>query len=367
MAARRPLVRYRPTPRRQVGLSGAAVFAVVVVVGGAEARARGTADVALGYETDAALAECPSAAAFKDEIARQLGHDPFRENAPRRILVRFDAGRTGVEGHIEWRDAAGKLRGERRFWSRNESCAQLAHAIALVTAIQIQLLETADDAPATPAAPASPAPAAAAPPAPAPPAPPAPASAPATPRAEATAAVAPAPREPWIAVDAGVGVVQDLGDGPAMVVPHLALAVGRPASFGLRLAASGLGPGADVTRPEGVAHLDRFFMTLGVVRSFRVGRTIEPSLELGAGWQEVRVHGISAMPSLAQGHDTHAFSWVAAASGGLAFVLALRLAIAVEVEALLYRPSITVQVGSGRAARLDGAAVVVHGGLLARF
>ncbi len=152
-----------------------------------------------------------------------------------------------------------------------------------------------------------------------------------------------------------------------MVVPRIAVSVGRPAWFGLRLAASGLGPGADVTRPEGSARLDRFFMTLEVVRSFRVGRRIEPSLGLGGGWQEVRVRGTSAMPSLAQAHGPHAFSWVVAASGGLAFVFAMRLAIAAEVEALLYRPSVTVQVGSAQAAHLDGAALVVHGGLRARF
>jgi len=182
-----------------------------------------------------------------------------------------------------------------------------------------------------------------------------------------TAAFAPPPREPWIAVDAGVGVLQDLGDGPAMVVPRIAVSVGRPSAFGLRLAASGLGPGADVTRPEGVAHIDRFFMTLAVVRTFRIGRWIEPSLGLGGGWQAVHVHGTSAMPNVAQGHDPRTFSPVVAASGGLAFAFAPRLAIAAEVEALLYRPTVTVQVGSGQAARLDGAAVAVNGGLRARF
>ena len=58
-----------------------------------------------------------------------------------------------------------------------------------------------------------------------------------------------------------------------------------------------VGPGADVTRPEGSAHIDRFFVTLQVVRSFRVGRSIEPSVGLGGGLQDVSVHGISAMPS----------------------------------------------------------------------
>jgi hypothetical protein len=349
----------------------AAAFVLAMIAGGAAARARGTADVVLDYETDRALPGCPGAAAFKDEIARQLGHDPFRGNGARRITVRLQADHPGVSGRIEWRDASGEVRGERKFWSRNETCAQLAHAIALVTAIQIQLLETGDEgresAPASTPAPPAANPAAASPPSPEAPSPRAPPAATPPPRAEATAAMAPPPREPWVAVDAGAGVLQDLGDGPAMVVPRIAVSVGRPSSFGVRLAASGLGPGADVTRAEGVAHLDRFFMTLQVVRSFRIGRTIEPSVGLGAGWQDVHVHGISAMPSLAQGHDAHAASWVVAASGGAAFALAPRLAVAVEAEALLYRPAVTVQVASTKAATLDGAALVVHGGLLARF
>jgi len=355
MALPLPTVRARPTLEVRAAFWCAAAVASVTV-GAADARARGTVDVVLDYEAERAIPECPTASAFKDEIARQLGHDPFRDAAPRRIVVRLSASREGAGGRVEWRDAAGEVRGERKFWSRNETCAQLAHAMALVTAIQIQLLESPDEGPA-------PAPEVPSPPPPSPPAPPAPAVA----SPPGAAANAPAPREPWIAVDAGVGVLQDLGDGPAMVVPRIGVSVGRPASFGLRLAASGLGPGADVTRPEGSAHIDRSFMTLEIVRSFRVGRSIEPSLGLGGGWQDVHVHGVSAMPSLAQAHDTHAASWVAAASAGLAFVFAGQLALAADVQALLYRPAVTVQIGSGQVARLDGTAIVVNGGLLARF
>src|SRR5262245_33487266 len=109
----------------------AAAFAAVMVIGAGGARARGTAEAVLDYEADPTLAECPGAALFKEEITRQLGHDPFREAAPRRVVVRFHGRRAGIEGRVEWRDAEGEVRGERTFWSRNETCAQLAHAIAL--------------------------------------------------------------------------------------------------------------------------------------------------------------------------------------------------------------------------------------------
>ena len=162
-----------------------------------------------------------------------------------------------------------------------------------------------------------------------------------------------------------MGALQDFGDAPLFVLPRLAVSVGRPSALGVRLTASGLVPGADVTRTDGVAQMNRFVMTLEIVRFFRAGRTHQPLLAAGAGWQDVRVKGISA--DVARDHEGQAFSALVTASGGVAFALAARLSIVLEVEALLFSPSVTVQVGSSRAAYLDGAAIFGHGGLLARF
>ena len=141
--------------------------------------------------------------------------------------------------------------------------------------------------------------------------------------------------------------------------------MGRPSAIGVRLAVSGLGPGADVTRTEGVAQMDRFVMTLELVHFFRAGQPIQPLVAVGGGWQDLRVKGISAMPDLA--HQGQAVSGLLTASAGAAFALAARLAFVVEVETLLFWPSVTVDVGTSQAAHLDGAAVFVHGGVLARF
>jgi hypothetical protein len=167
-------------------------------------------------------------------------------------------------------------------------------------------------------------------------------------------------------VDVGVGVLQDLGDAPALIVPRVAVTVGRPSGFALRLALGGLGPGAAVTRPAGVAQLDRVVMTLDVVRFFRFGRRLQPLVAVGAGWQDVRASGISAMPTLVT-HETQAFTALVTASGGLAVAFGGRFAAVIELEALLFRPAITVQVGSSQAAHLEGATLFAHGGLLARF
>jgi hypothetical protein len=322
--------------------------------------------VSLDYGTDPTLAACPSATDFRREIIRQLGHDPFRDHAPRRVIVRLYSTGARMGGRVEWRDAHDEWEGERTFSSRNEGCAQMARAMALATAIQIQLLARVDgsDPPKVVAD--------SKPPGPARSGPPTDSGGPpvvvATPSPASDAPLpAPAPKESWIAVEVGAGVLSDLGDSPTMVLPRVAVSLGRPSAIGLRLTASGLGPGAEVSRPEGSAQIDRFVMTLELVRFFRPGRIVQPLLAVGAGWQDVRARGTSAMPALAPAHEGQAFAGLLSGSGGLTFALASRLFAVVEAQAILFRPSVTVQVGSSQAAHLDGAALCAHGGLLARF
>ena len=342
---------------------------VAVLLGLPPGLARAAADitVSLDYQTDPTLAECPAAADFRREVARHLGRDPFRETAPRRLVVRLSAAGARLGGRVEWRDARNEWEGERTFASRKESCGEMARAMALATAIQIQLLARLDVAgPPVKSAEATVAPPP--PPAPAAPIEARPAIAPPVPavRAVASAPPPPAPREPWIAVDAGAGVAQNLAESPAFVVPRIAVSLGRPAALGARLAVSGLGPGAEVSRPEGTAQLDLIVVTLEAVRSFRPSRIVQPVLAAGVGFQDLRARGTSAIPSLAA-HDGQVFSGLVAVSGGLAFALASRLAAVIEAEAYVAWPSVTVQVGSSQAAHLDGATLFAHGGLLARF
>jgi hypothetical protein len=330
---------------------GAALVWLGIFPAARPARADIPVLVSLDYQADPALADCPSGADFERQIVRQLGRDPFRETAPRRLVVRLFLAGGRLGGRVEWRDAKDEWEGERTFASRRESCSDMARAMALATAIQIQLLALADAGPpGAAAAPASPA-VETRPPA-APPVVVAPRPAP--------------PREPFVAVDVGAGVAQDFGDSPALVLPRLAVTLGRPAALGLRLSAAGLGPGAQVMRSEGSARIERFVMTLAAIRYFRAGQRVEPLVTAGVGWQEISAQGTSATPSVAA-RDAHAVTGLVAAGGGLAFALASRLSAVVEAEALLFRPTVNVQIGSSQAAHLDGATLFVHGGLLARF
>jgi hypothetical protein len=344
-------------------LSAILVPIVVLIVfprfaGTAEAASAVPVLVSLDYATDPALADCPSAADFSQSVIRQLGHDPFRPSAPRHLVVRLSAKGGRLAGLVEWRDAADQWEGERTFSSRNETCAQLVRTMALATAVQIQLLarlqemggeaETPSEAEVKPPVEAPPKPQS---PPPLPPPPP------------------PASTEPTIAVDVGVGVLQDAGDSPALVLPRIAIGVSlrRLAGLDVRVALSGLGPGAEVTRPEGVARIDRFIVNVALVRFFRSGRIVQPLFALGAGAQDIRARGTSAMPEVAPAHAGHAICALASLGSGVAFAFGARLAAVVEVEALLFRPSVTVEVGSTQAAHMNGAALFAHGGLLARF
>ena len=344
-------VRQSSVDRGTLTASLAAFLLALSLLAPAPARAAGDILVTLDYLADPALADCPTADDFAAAIVRQLKRDPFREHASRRALVRLYPIGARIGGRVEWRDANDEWEGERTFSSRNESCAQMARSMALATAIQIQLLAQVErDLAEKPAAvPPPPAPLLVEEPQPAPP-PPAPA----------------VPKPPTVIVEAGVGVLQDLGDAPALLVPRLAVAVGRPSTLAVRLALGGLGPGARVTRPDGVAEIDRVVVTVDAVHYFRSAERVQPLVSLGAGWQDVRASGISTMPPLVS-HETQALTALLTASGGLAVGFGSRFAAIVEVEALLFRPQIYVNVNSAQAAHLEGATLFVHGGLLARF
>ncbi len=308
--------------------------------------------IALDYQTEVTLPACPDASQFREQIVRQLGHDPFRDPAAHRLIARVTLAAGRLQGRVEWRDANDQWQGERVFLSRNESCDQMVRAMALATAIQIQLLESASSDPAGPEAAA-------------PPAEPPPAPRPAAP----VAVVAPVPPpEPWIGVEVGFTISRDVGGAPALMAPRIALSVGRPSKIVLRLSASGLGPPADVSRPEGTAQIERLRMTLEAERFFRVGRRVQPFVTVGGGWQEIRVHGTSVMPMLGPAHDGHADAGVFAAGGGVALFLASGLFLVGEAQGTLYWPALTVQVGQATsAARFGGQGLLAHGGILARF
>ena len=177
--------------------------------------------------------------------------------------------------------------------------------------------------------------------------------------------VAPAaPRGPRLAVALSIGRMTDFGDAPVFWAPLIAASWGRPDGVGVRLTASGLGSGADVASDMGSAHISRAFATLGLVRSFRTDRIVQPTFGVAAGVHHFAVHG-TAPPQLA--HDPSALSGLAMASVGIAVALGPRVAAVAEADATIVWPMTKVRVGGADIATFDGPSLFTHLGVLATF
>jgi len=182
-----------------------------------------------------------------------------------------------------------------------------------------------------------------------------------TPPETVTCAPPPGPR---VAVALSVGRATEFGDAPAFWAPQLAASWGRPDAVGVRLTATGFGPGADVSSDMGTVHVERAIATLGLVRSLRSERTLQPVFGIAAGVQRLAVHGTSP-PELAR--DSSAFSALAMASVGLAVALGPRVAAVGEADATVAWPASKVRIAGTDVAIFDGPALFTHLGLRAMF
>jgi hypothetical protein len=173
-----------------------------------------------------------------------------------------------------------------------------------------------------------------------------------------------APPGPRLAVALSVGRTTDFGDAPAFWAPQLAASWGQPDGVGIRLTASGFGPGADVSSDMGSAHLARTFVTLGLIRRWRTDRILQPMFGLAAGVHHVAVHGTSP-PQLA--HDPSAFSGLAMASLGIALALGPRVAAFAEADTMMLWPAAKVRVGDADVATFGRPSLFTHLGLVTTF
>jgi len=168
-----------------------------------------------------------------------------------------------------------------------------------------------------------------------------------------------------LALGVGVGLMSDFGDAPLTWAPQIALSYGAPAGFGLRLFASGLGPGASVSASMGSARFERTVVTLGVVRSFRAERIVQPVIGIAGGINYLAAQGNSS--TAGADYDRAAVSGLGMASLGVAFAFTTRLAILAEADVLMTWPVRDVRVGNEIVATFDRPSLFAHAGLLASF
>jgi hypothetical protein len=117
-------------------LVGSSLLAPAIAV----ARATSLVFVALDYDVAPATVECPDLDEFRATVERQLGYDPFRAAAERRVAIEITRKEVGWDGRIRWSDGAGQWVGERRLSSRRAECGGIAASVAFAVAVQIQLL-----------------------------------------------------------------------------------------------------------------------------------------------------------------------------------------------------------------------------------
>jgi hypothetical protein len=163
----------------------------------------------------------------------------------------------------------------------------------------------------------------------------------------------------------GVGLINDFGDGPSTWAPQISASYGRPGSIGVRLSASGLGPGADISDSMGSARIEQAMVTLGLVRAFRPERIVQPMIGIAAGVHHLSGHGTAASNQTA--HDGSAFSALATASAGVGFAFGPRVAVVAEADLLVTWPSLDIRVGNTNVAPFDRPSLFTHLGLLATF
>ena len=109
---------------------------------GTTASAASQTFVTLEYEVDPGVPGCPEASEFRSTVERQLGYDPFRSAADRRVAVQIGRKGGSFDGRIKWSDDRGRWVGDRHLASRRQDCADIATNLAFSVAVQIQLIAT---------------------------------------------------------------------------------------------------------------------------------------------------------------------------------------------------------------------------------
>jgi hypothetical protein len=182
---------------------------------------------------------------------------------------------------------------------------------------------------------------------------------------------APPPRGARLALGVGVGYIHAFGGAPSTWAPEVALSYGRPGGLGVRLAASGFGPGAEASGTmDDRIRGETAMATLGVVQWFRADRIVQPMIGLAAGMYHVSVRGMPSSSTTQDAYDPSAFSALVTASLGVGFALVPRLAIVIQADGMLALPPNEVRVGgpSGEiVATFGGPSLFTHAGLLAIF
>jgi len=124
--------------RRDLGT----LLLAALILAASSRRANAATDtvVRLEYQADA-QAGCVGEDELRRMVTDQVGHDPFRSEADRRVAITIARTEVGFQGRIVWTEADGRRLGERLLSSRSRSCQEIAANVAFAVVLQLQLVE----------------------------------------------------------------------------------------------------------------------------------------------------------------------------------------------------------------------------------
>jgi hypothetical protein len=124
--------------RRDLGT----VLLAALVLAAWSRRANAATDTVVRLEYQAAeQAGCVGEDELRRMVTDQLGHDPFRADADRRVAITIARTEAGFQGRIVWTEADGRRLGERLLSSRSRDCQEIAANVAFAVVLQLQLVE----------------------------------------------------------------------------------------------------------------------------------------------------------------------------------------------------------------------------------
>jgi hypothetical protein len=169
-----------------------------------------------------------------------------------------------------------------------------------------------------------------------------------------------------LAVEAGVGWLDNVGAVTAVWQPIVRASYGGARGWAGRITVAGLGPDAALRAPTGSAQIRQQLAEVEIVRGFRAGKHVQPVLSGGGGAYRARVEGVG-IANTSTGKTSDNWSALVTAGGGVALPMVAHLALVADAHLLLTWPHTIVRFGSVEAGATGWPALLVSAGVLATF
>jgi hypothetical protein len=168
-----------------------------------------------------------------------------------------------------------------------------------------------------------------------------------------------------LVVEGGLALLHSFQDLGPVWAPIVKASYGGAHGLGVRLSASGFGTSVDRTASAGSARLDQQIGMVELLISLRPERRLQLLVSAGVGAHHLDLEGTGSAPYL--GRSPEAWSFLTAVGAGLAVRLLPRLAVVVEVHALVTWPPTDVFIGADKVGRIGWPSLLADAGVMGAF